>query len=101
MEHLHSNVIYIVAGYYFAASSIAFLVVGRDKQAAIAGLRRTAELKLHLLSLAGGWPGTWLACRTFRHKTQKWSFQRRLGMAIALNFALLACLLIVGRRIWS
>jgi uncharacterized membrane protein YsdA (DUF1294 family) len=93
--NLHSHLIIIVAGYYLAASLLAFLIVGHDKRAAVSGRRRTAEQRLHLLSMVGGWPGTWLACQVFRHKTQKLSFQRRLGIMIALNFMLLAGMLIL------
>jgi uncharacterized membrane protein YsdA (DUF1294 family) len=90
LANLPTHLILIVASYYLAASLLAFLLIGRDKRAAVSGRRRTAELRLHLLSMVGGWPGTWLACRVFRHKTQKLSFQRRLGIMIALNFMLLA-----------
>lgn len=94
MDNLSAHLVVMVAGYYLAASCIAFPVVGCDKYAAMTGRRRIAENKLHLLSLAGGWPGTWLACRVFRHKTRKLAFQRRLGIAITLNVVLLAGLLI-------
>jgi uncharacterized membrane protein YsdA (DUF1294 family) len=90
MEYAPSTLIQIIAEYYFIASFLAFIAIGRDKFAATTGRRRTAESKLHLLSLAGGWPGTWLACKTFRHKTQKIPFQRRLGAMIAVNFLLCA-----------
>ena len=100
MDYLHTNPVVIFAGYYLAASCLTFLAMGLDKRAAITGRRRTSERKLHLLGVAGGWPGTWLACRAFRHNTQKLPFQRWLGITIALNFVLAACLL-VGGHVYS
>lgn len=101
MEYLHDKLAGIVAGYYLVASAAAFLAIARDKHAAVVGRRRTPERNLHCLSAAGGWPGTWLACRTFRHKTQKLTFQRWFGVAIALNFVLLACLVVVVQLVSS
>jgi uncharacterized membrane protein YsdA (DUF1294 family) len=92
MENWHDKLACIVAGYYLAASTLAFLAIGRDKHDAVVGRRRTPERNLHCLSAAGGWPGTWLACHIFRHKTQKSSFQRRFVVAIALNLILFAVL---------
>lgn len=99
--YLYTNPVLIFVGYYLATSCIAFLAIGFDKRAAMTGRRRTSERKLHLLSAAGGWPGTWLACRAFRHKTQKLSFRRGLGVTIALNVALAAGLLVAGRAYLS
>ncbi len=101
MENLHDKLAAIVAGYYLAASAAAFLAIARDKHAAIVGRRRTSERSLHWMSAAGGWPGTWLACRTFRHKTQKLSFQRWFAAAIVLNFVLLACLVFAVQLVSS
>jgi uncharacterized membrane protein YsdA (DUF1294 family) len=93
MENSPTKFITIIVGYYLAASCLAFVAIGRDKFAARTGRRRTPEGKLHLLSVAGGWPGTWLACYTFRHKTQKLPFQRRLVTMIVINCLLSASLL--------
>jgi uncharacterized membrane protein YsdA (DUF1294 family) len=50
-------------------------VYATDKaQAGLAG-RRVSERTLHLLALAGGWPGALVAQRYFRHKTRKVRFQ--------------------------
>jgi len=95
MEYTFTHYITIITGYYLAASFLAFLAIGRDKFAAQTGRRRTSEGRLHLLSVAGGWPGTWLACHTFRHKTQKLPFQRRLATMIAINCLLFVALLII------
>jgi len=95
MENSPTKFITFIVGYYLAASCLAFVAIGRDKFAAKTGRRRTAEGKLHLLSVAGGWPGTWLACHAFRHKTQKLPFQRRFATMIFINCLLSACLLFV------
>ncbi|MFX8067478.1 DUF1294 domain-containing protein, partial [Acinetobacter baumannii] len=55
-------------GLYSALSMASFIVYALDKRAAARGDRRVAENRLHLLSLAGGWPGALLARQTLRHK---------------------------------
>ena len=59
---------------YFGLSFVAFLAYAVDKSAAINGRWRTAEDTLHILSLAGGWPGALLAQQLLRHKCSKPSF---------------------------
>jgi uncharacterized membrane protein YsdA (DUF1294 family)/cold shock CspA family protein len=56
-----------------------------DKAAAQNGRWRTSESTLHLFSLVGGWPGALFAQRTFRHKTQKQSFQIAYWVTVGLN----------------
>lgn len=58
-----------------ALSCIAWLACVRDKRAARAGRWRIPEPTLHLLELAGGWPGALLAQRARRHKTRKRSYR--------------------------
>ncbi len=64
----------IALGVLLLLSLLTFFVYGFDKNAAQAGRWRTAENTLHLLSLAGGWPGAWIAQRLFRHKVSKTNF---------------------------
>lgn len=64
----------IALGVLLLLSLLTFFIYGFDKNAAQAGRWRTAENTLHLLSLAGGWPGAWIAQRLFRHKVSKTSF---------------------------
>jgi uncharacterized membrane protein YsdA (DUF1294 family) len=52
---------------------------------------------LHLLSLAGGWPGALVAQRAFRHKTQKLSFKIVLWAIVAAHCAALAWWITSGR----
>jgi uncharacterized membrane protein YsdA (DUF1294 family) len=58
-----------------ALSAFAFFAYRSDKRRAEAGEWRIPESTLHLTALIGGWPGAFLAQRTFRHKTSKTSFQ--------------------------
>jgi uncharacterized membrane protein YsdA (DUF1294 family)/cold shock CspA family protein len=60
---------------YPLASLFAYLLYGHDKIRAIRGGWRVSEATLHLLELAGGWPGAWVAQQTMRHKTVKASYQ--------------------------
>lgn len=77
----HPNLITL----YLLSSVMAFAAYGIDKAAAIAGARRIPESFLHLLGLAGGWPGALLAQRVFRHKTRKTSFQATFWIIAAIN----------------
>ena len=76
--------------YYCVASGCALLVMAHDKLAARAERWRVPERNLHLLSIAGGWPGTWLACMILRHKIRKHTFRSALKAAAMMNIALLA-----------
>jgi len=61
-----------------AAAAINFVTVAAyalDKQAARTGGWRTTENRLHLLALAGGWPGAWIAQQWLRHKSSKQPFR--------------------------
>ncbi|WP_460834730.1 DUF1294 domain-containing protein [Lysobacter humi (ex Lee et al. 2017)] len=61
-----------------------------DKSAARRGGRRTPESSLHLISLAGGWPGALIAQQQFHHKTIKQPFQSAFWVTVVLNVAALA-----------
>jgi uncharacterized membrane protein YsdA (DUF1294 family)/cold shock CspA family protein len=65
--------------FYVSVSLLTFLVYRFDKQAAQFNDWRTSELRLHLLSLCGGWPGALVAQRVFHHKSKKRSFQAALS----------------------
>jgi len=58
-----------------AASFVSFLQYWIDKRSAQGGRSRVPENWLHLVELAGGWPGALLAQQAFRHKTRKVSYQ--------------------------
>ncbi len=71
------------------------LVYGLDKRAAVQQRSRTPENTLHLLSLAGGWPGALIARPLFRHKTRKQPFSGIFWCtAIVSTGALLAFLML-------
>lgn len=77
---------------YVGASLLAFAVYAWDKSAARHKRWRMQESMLHLLGLAGGWPGALVAQRLLRHKTRKWSFQWVFWATVLLNCAALAWL---------
>ena len=76
-------------------SLVTFIVYAMDKAAARAGRWRTSEATLHLLALAGGWPGALVAQRLLRHKSSKRQFRVVFWTTVWLNLAglLLVCLL--------
>ncbi len=57
-------------------SLIAFLAVWQDKNLAAAHRWRILEDRLHSYEYWGGWLGSGLAQRLWRHKTYKQSYQR-------------------------
>jgi uncharacterized membrane protein YsdA (DUF1294 family) len=54
-----------------AVSLVTFILYGYDKSQAKLGGARVPEIVLHVLALAGGFPGGWLGRAVFHHKTQK------------------------------
>jgi uncharacterized membrane protein YsdA (DUF1294 family) len=73
---------------YLGLSLLAFLAYAFDKSAAVSGRWRIAEQTLHLVSLAGGWPGALLAQQLLRHKTSKQSFIFAFWLTVLLNVGL-------------
>jgi len=82
-----------LAGAYLALSVVAFAIYGRDKAAAVNGGWRTPELTLHVISVAGGWPGALAGQRVFRHKTRKQPFRTIFWCTVVANCSLLAWLI--------
>ncbi|WP_301583681.1 DUF1294 domain-containing protein [Halomonas alkaliantarctica] len=85
----------LVAASYVMVSVITYGVYAVDKRAAVKRRRRVSEKTLHLMALAGGWPGAWLAQQRLRHKTQKTRFRRLFWVTVVLNAAALSGLLAV------
>jgi uncharacterized membrane protein YsdA (DUF1294 family)/cold shock CspA family protein len=86
---------------YLVVSLIAFLAYAIDKSAARRGAWRTAEGTLHLLAVAGGWPGALLAQQLLRHKSAKTEFRTVFWVTVVLNvggFVLLCSP--IGRPPW-
>ena len=77
----------ILALGYVAASLVTFFAYSRDKSAARRGAWRTSESTLHLLALAGGWPGALLAQQLLRHKSMKAEFRTVFWGTVILNVA--------------
>lgn len=77
-----------VLGLYLGIiSALTFAVYARDKAAAMRCQWRTRESTLHLLSLAGGWPGALAAQKMFHHKSRKSGFRAIFWLTVALNCA--------------
>lgn len=75
----------VLAGVPVAMSLFTFLSYRSDKRRAEAGEWRIPEATLHLAELAGGWPGAFLAQRSYRHKTAKLSFQVVFWLIVLLH----------------
>ena len=75
----------LILGLYLAASLITFIIYALDKSAARQGSSRIPEKFLHLLSLAGGWPGALIAQQKLRHKTRKQSFRSVFWATVFFN----------------
>ncbi len=72
---------------YALASTTAYIFYMADKRAAKGGHRRISEATLHGLELLGGWPGSFIAQKQFRHKTQKTSFRIVFWSIVLLHLA--------------
>lgn len=83
-----------LAIHLLSMSALAFVLVGLDKAAAILGRRRIAERLLLGVAALGGWPGTFIGLRLFRHKTRKAAFIRLFFSTAAVNTAGVVALLI-------
>ncbi|HEY0963803.1 MAG TPA: cold shock and DUF1294 domain-containing protein [Pseudomonadales bacterium] len=77
---------------YLGMSVLSLLFYAFDKHAAREGNRRTPESTLHLLALAGGWPGALFAQQWLRHKSAKAEFRSVFWTTVVLNVAALAYL---------
>lgn len=80
--------------YVYASASIVTLgAYALDKLAALRGGNRVRERTLHLLALAGGWPGGLAGQLLFRHKFSKPSFLIGFWLTVLANGAMLLYLL--------
>lgn len=82
-----------VLAVYLALSAVTFAAYALDKSAARRGGWRTAESRLHLLALLGGWPGALVAQATLRHKSRKQPFRTVFWGTVVLNGAFFVWLL--------
>ena len=81
-----------VAAWYAALSAATYAIYGTDKSAARQRRGRVPENMLHLMALAGGWPGALVAQRWLRHKSVKTAFLVPFFVTTALNVGALAWL---------
>ncbi len=77
---------------YPVLGAATFFAYTLDKFAARNGYWRIPEVHLHLLALAGGWPGALIAQEVLRHKTRKVSFLVVFWITALLNAAAFAWL---------
>ena len=75
----------VILALYIVGSLFTFIMYARDKSAAKKGSWRTQESTLHLLSLAGGWPGALVAQQNLRHKSKKQSFRSVFWVTVFIN----------------
>ncbi len=99
-RHIHLVDWRILFGVPLLASAVAFLAYRIDKHRSREGRWRIAESTLHLMDLAGGWPGAFLAQRRYRHKISKASFQLKFW-TIVFAHNLIAIDALLGWRIAS
>lgn len=83
----------VVFGVYLGISALTFIAYAVDKSAARNNRWRTKESTLHMLGLAGGWPGALVAQQVYRHKSKKQTFQTAFWFTVAVNCAALGWLL--------
>ena len=81
-----ATVVYL--GIVLVMSLASYVAYGWDKRSAAKGSRRVPEQTLHILALLGGWPGSLLGQRHFRHKTKKLYFLIVFWCVVALHFAI-------------
>lgn len=76
-----------ITSIYAVVSLVTFVAYGIDKHRAKVGRWRISERTLHLLELAGGWPGAVAGQALFRHKRRKFSYMAVFVGIIALHVA--------------
>ena len=72
----------IVIVWMVVANAAAFVAFAYDKWCAKRSVRRVPEMWLVLLGAAGGWLGGLLGMKVFHHKTAKWLFKIKYGLAL-------------------
>ncbi len=65
----------LILWYLIFVNLLAYLACASDKKRALRQDWRIPEFYLHLLELAGGWLGSFIAQRRFRHKVLKLRYQ--------------------------
>ena len=78
------------------ASLVTAILYRIDKRRARDHEPRIAEQTLLIWSLAGGWPGGWIAGKYLRHKTRKTSYRVKFAFCVALNLVLCVAFVWLG-----
>lgn len=65
--------------------AVAYVTCWRDKVKARSGKWRTPEATLHGLEFFGGWPGSYIAQRQFRHKVSKMPYQISFWVIVTIH----------------
>lgn len=78
---------------YTVIAAVTFLAYAIDKAAAQSNRWRIPESTLHVLALAGGWPGAILAQTLLRHKSVKREFRLIFWITVGINLFVLWWLL--------
>ncbi|WP_231881559.1 DUF1294 domain-containing protein [Deinococcus puniceus] len=85
----------VFVGWQLIWSLVAFIAIWHDKNLAAAHRWRISEDRLHSYEWWGGWLGSGLAQRLWRHKTYKESYQRVYKRAALMWLAACTLVLIV------
>ena len=80
-----SNLPLLIPFAYLVISVITFVAYAIDKSAAQSKDWRISEARLHILAIAGGWPGALVAQQTLRHKSKKVAFRFAFWVTVGLN----------------
>lgn len=88
-----------LAAIYLLMSLWCYGAYRRDKLAAISGVRRTPERRLHLYELLGGWPGALLAQQIMWHKTSKQPYQLIFWLIVLLHLCLLVDYFVLDAKV--
>lgn len=78
-----------VISYIIAINIVTFIYYGIDKWSAKKSWRRTPEIVLHGLALAGGSPVAFLSQKLFSHKESKTSFQVPYWLIVIIQVILI------------
>jgi len=97
-EYIDVIVLTVLGALMASASAAALFAMWRDKRAAERGSWRWPESTLHLLELAGGWPGSLVGQRLLRHKTRKLSYQILFWLCVVTNVAMVTAAIWLWRR---
>ena len=76
---------WVLGGVPLAMSLFSYAAQHSDKKRATVGTWRIPEAWLHLSELLGGWPGSFIGQRHFRHKTSKGSYQMIFWLIVSAH----------------